>query len=195
MPDSKKRLRSAFRALREDLGADERARVDEQIFQQVTRLPEYKAASCLLTYLSFGSEVDTRGVIRDAWAQGKAVALPRCVPGTRQMTWHCVESFDGLIVSPFGVEEPAPDEATQIDPAALSEHALALVPGLTFDMQGYRLGYGGGFYDVFLSSFPGVAIGLCRECQISDRIEVLDAHDLPVSTVVTESRVLHSCIK
>ena len=63
---------------------------------------------------------------------------------------------------------------------------VALVPGLAFDREGFRLGYGGGFYDTFLPAFPGTSIGLIRACQLVDRLSVRDIHDAPVNIVALE---------
>ena len=184
-------LRAQFKRVRSAIPAQERARIDSEIARRVQELPEYAQADALLPYLSFGSEVDTRALIRDAWEQGKVVVLPRCVPGTRRMEWHRVDSFDGLVTSSFGVEEPADDPATLVQPDDFTA-PVVLVPGLTFDAQGYRMGYGGGFYDVFLSRFSGISVGLCRSCQQSERIECRDEYDLPVGIVVTEVEVMRS---
>lgn len=192
----KKQWRKRFQQLRAAIPAEEREQVDAGITQQLLALPEYQQADVLLAYLSFGDEVETRNIMRQAWADGKAVLLPRCTPGTRTMTWYRVESLEGMVKSSFGVDEPAEDPATEIDPATTG-NALVLVPGLTFDPQGYRLGYGGGFYDVFLSGFATasgalmrhVTAGLCRACQMVDHVEVLDSHDFPADIVVTEEAV------
>ena len=184
--EDKDALRARFRAVREGLGACERARVDAAICEHVVALDAFAQAETVLSYLSFGAEVDTRGIIGRAWQLGKRVCLPRCVSGTREMSWHVVESLDGLLRSPFGVEEPEDDDATRIDVAAAGP-AIALVPGLTFDARGFRLGYGGGYYDAFLARFRGCSVGLCRTAQLSERLAALDGHDLPVQLVVTEN--------
>ena len=148
-------------------------------------------------------------------------------PADRKMTWHRVTSFDGLVRSSLGVEEPPANPATRIEPttcgidAGMHElgapnapvnltapsglasptgpdaansaagnpaHAIALVPGLAFDAQGYRIGYGGGYYDAFLTAFPGVAIGLCRRTQLAESLRtqgVVEPHDIPVQIVVS----------
>lgn len=186
----KRELRQHFLDVRRDLGAEARAAADAAIASRVTSLAEYADASLVLTYLSIGDEVQTSGIIRDAWSRGKVVALPRCVPHSRRMRWYRVESLDGLERSKFGVLEPAADAAAELDPNA-APNALAIVPGLTYDARGYRLGYGGGFYDTFLAGFGGTSVGICREVQLSASGEIaLDAHDLPVQVVVTEARVL-----
>ena len=188
--DRKRALRARLRAVRRGLGKDAHDAADAAIERRACGLPAFEAAEVVLTYLDVGPEVRTRGIIERAWAADKVVALPRCVPGTREMRWYQVDSLDGLVRSPFGVWEPcARPEREQ--PLGEGERMLAVVPGLTFDAQGYRLGYGGGFYDRFLAGFVGATVGLCREAQLSGDLGaegVIDAHDLPVDIVVTESR-------
>ncbi|MDO4502595.1 MAG: 5-formyltetrahydrofolate cyclo-ligase [Coriobacteriia bacterium] len=203
---TKAELRAQLKAQRRAIPAEERARIDAIIAERVTALPEFQRTDLLLPYLSFGAEVRTHEIIQRAWDLGKTVALPRCVPGERTMTWHQVASFNDLVKSHLGVLEPDPARAPQIlgpidaatassataaaAPAVALKNALALVPGLTFDPQGFRLGYGGGFYDVFLSTFPGTSVGLCRDQQLSPAVPLLDAHDLPATLVITESRTI-----
>lgn len=183
--ERKNALRAEFKKKRSALTEQERADMDARIAQAVCQLPAYQSADVVFSYLSFGAEVDTRAIIADAWARGKMVALPRCVPGSRVMEWFRVNSFDGLVLSSFGVEEPARDLQALVDPGDCA-NAVAIVPGFTFDNRGYRLGYGGGFYDVFLSGFPGTSIGLCRAVQRVDRLDALNEFDLPVDLVVTD---------
>ena len=190
--NSKKELRAQMLAQRNALDAVERQAMDAALAARVEELPEWADAQVVFPYLSFGTEVDTRQLIADAWAQGKRVALPRCVPGSREMAWYIVESLDGLVKSKLGVEEPVEDPTREIDPcgAETAPHALVLVPGFTFDAQGYRLGYGGGFYDVFLSRYKGAAVGLCRDC-FFDAVELTRGEfDLPVGLVVTDKRTV-----
>lgn len=191
--DTRKReLRKRFRAIRKELGAEGRAAIDACIEQRLLALPEFTETEVLLAYLDFGPEIRTRGIIQAAWDAGKTVALPWCVPGTHEMRWFKVTSFDGLVRSSLGMDEPAPvDENEQ--QLGTGERMMALVPGLTFDAAGYRLGYGGGFYDTFLAKFDGVSVGLCREAQLSDDLRsegIIDVHDLPAQLVVTERRIM-----
>ena len=189
--------RKRLKLLRETIPAEERKRVDAAITQRVLALPEYQAAQAVLAYLSFGTEVETRTIIKQAWADGKRVFLPRCVPDERAMVWYRVDSLKGLVRSPLGMEEPVEDSAREANLATL-QGALVLVPGLAFDSEGNRLGYGGGYYDVCLPGLDSVVfttVGLCRSCQMVSRVEVVDSHDYPVSVVVTESRVYRPKIR
>lgn len=190
----KRELRRTFKQLRRDLGDEGRAKADAGIEARLLALPEYEACHVLLAYLDFGPEVRTRGIIQAAWDAGKVVALPWCVPGTHEMRWFKVDSFENLVRSKLGVEEPAPlDENEQL--MGTGERMLALVPGLTFDAAGYRLGYGGGFYDTFLATFDGVGVGLCRQAALSCDLRaegIIDTHDLPTQLVVTEEQVIRT---
>ena len=186
---SKHEARQRLKAARKAIPATVRAAADEAICEHVISLPEYAASGLVLTYLSFGSEVNTHPLIEHAWAAGRMVAIPWCVPNTREMRWFRFDRHTELTRSPLGVMEPNPAVSTQVDPASIS-HALAVVPGLTFDSAGHRLGYGGGFYDTFLSEFDGFSLGLCREAQLSSSLEIaglVDIHDQCVDVVISES--------
>lgn len=176
-----------MKAVRRAIPADERAAIDAAICERICALPQFQEADVVLTYLSFGAEIDTRGIIERAWSLGKAVALPRCV-GPRRMRWFRVASLDNLETSSFGVDEPRIDEAAEQHLTA-EKDMVALVPGLAFDERGYRLGYGGGFYDTLLSDFAGASVGLCRQAQFVKSLEelgVIGEFDLPVDIVITE---------
>ena len=189
MDDPAKRkddLRKRMKALRKAIPQEEREVADAAICERVCSLPQFAEAEVVFTYLSFGAEIDTRRIIERAWQAGKIVALPRCV-GPRQMRWFCVDSLDDLETSSFGVDEPRIDDSAE-QHLTTGERMIALVPALAFDDKGYRLGYGGGFYDTFLADFPGTSVGLCRSAQ---RVESLQAegaigpYDLPVDIVVS----------
>lgn len=188
--DSKKRLREEHKRQRENLPLAERARMDARISEKAGACRVFRDAEVVLTYLSFGVEADTRGLIELALREGKTVAVPRCVPGARLMTWHRFAFESELEDARFGGEEPVFSEETLVDPLdRRGGRAVALVPGLAFDLQGYRLGYGGGYYDRFLAEFPGVSIGLCRSAFLWEDLRaagVVSAHDLPVDIVITD---------
>ena len=182
--ERKAQLRAEMRTLRSSLSPEERNRADSAICEQVCSLPQFKEAHTVFAYLAFGTEVETRGIMERAWSDAKSVVLPRCV-APRQMRWFRVTNLEGLERSRFGVDEPRIDEAAEVMPAECAD-GIALVPGLTFDAQGYRLGYGGGFYDAFLADFPGTSVGLCRSAQRSESLVglgIIDTCDRPVNMV------------
>lgn len=188
--DAKRALRGRLLRERAGIGTPEREASDAAIARQLRALPAWRGAAVVLTYLSFGSEVETRALVRAGLEAGKLVALPRCEPRVRTMRWYRVDGLDGLERSALGMDEPPEDPGREVLPAHVGP-AIAIVPGLAFDGRGHRLGYGGGYYDRFLSRFEGVSVGLCREAQLVGVGELpLGAHDLPVDLVVTESRVI-----
>ena len=192
----KSNLRARLKASRAAIPADERAAIDAAICERLVETSEYEKCEIILTYLSTEREVDTRDLVMRAIADGKRVALPRCVPGTREMSWHLVKGLDGLVTSSFGIEEPPDEDDTLIRPNTLKHaRALAIVPALAFDEAGLRIGYGGGFYDTFLPSFPGTTVGLCRESHLLESLAakgVVEEHDRAVSLVVTERRIIEA---
>ena len=189
----KDHLRKAARAARDAMEASERAAADGAIAQAVLESDAFAQADWLFTYCSMGSEVDTRAIIHEALKRGKTVALPRCRRGENVLDWHIVRSLEDAQPSYFGICEPADDPATLVDPAACGARALALVPGLLFDDEGFRLGYGGGFYDRFLPCFPGTALGLARKAQRVESLRALgavDALDCPVRLLATDGGLI-----
>lgn len=185
--DHKREMRSSLKRRRNGLSPARRARGDALIARRLLALQEFRAADVVLTYLSFGSEVDTRRIISAAWDTNKIVAIPRCVPGARHMRWYRINALEGLERSTFGVEEPPLIQENE-QSLNTGERMLAIVPALTFDYAGYRLGYGGGYYDTFLAGFTGASVGICLEELMSDDLRgagVVASHDLPVQLVVT----------
>ena len=179
-------------ALRRGLGPYVRAEVDARIAAAVAATEEWREAPAVLAYLSVRDEVDTRELVRLAWEAGKVVAAPR-VTGPRSLAWYRVEAGDELEESAMGIEEPVARGERRVDPTRLGVRSASLVPGLAFDEMGYRLGYGGGFYDAFLERFGGVSIGLCRDVALMpslDDMGALEPHDRAVGVVVTEARLL-----
>ena len=195
VPGRKRVLRGWARRVRDGMDPRERRAAGEAIESAVLALKAWRRASLVLTYLSFGSEVETRGLVRAAWAAGKRVAAPRCVtrelPGGVEpaLAWVEIRSLEGLAPGAFGIEEPPAACPTLGEEDVLAPDAVALVPGLAFDRAGMRLGYGGGYYDRFLRSFPGTSVGLCPDALLVRSLAeagATDEHDLPVDVVVSE---------
>ena len=156
---------------------------DAAIAAQVRRLWQYQRNSVLLIYVSTSIEVDTFRIIHQALADGKRVAVPRCVPDTRNMEFYYIDSTDELAPGMFGVLEPQPNPERLYKE---SEGGLCIVPAFSYDWRGYRLGYGKGYYDRFLSRFEGNMVGICySECV--QRSLPHGRFDRPVELLVTET--------
>lgn len=178
----KTELRQKYRSLRQSMPPEIKAERDAAIAAQVRRLWQYQNNRVLLVYVSTSIEVDTIQIINQALADGKKVAVPRCVPDTRNMEFYYIESIDELSPGMFGVLEPSvvPEKMYQE-----RDGGLCLVPAFSYDWQGYRLGYGKGYYDRFLSRFEGNIVGICY----SDCVQRSLPHgryDRPVELLVTE---------
>ena len=183
----KQRLREERLAAREALSEQERSVLDNRITQKLLATSEYAEATTVLTYVSVSSEVSTRMFIESALRDGKTVAVPRCLPG------HCLEfvaitSLDQLIAAPFGLLEP-PKELPALTEEQM-DASICIVPALLIDTKGYRLGYGAGFYDRFLSTYPGKKICLAYQQNLSREMLPHTAFDVAVDMVITESDVL-----
>ena len=160
----KKKLRSEFKSVRRGFAAEEQLRRDRQILQRLLALPEYHKAPRVLSYVSTAIEVDTRSLIEQALRDGKKVAVPWCVPGKVDMKFFLIGGLDELEPGSFGVLEPVPGKHRELlDVVSEAEmvNSLCVLPGLGFDLSGYRLGYGKGYYDRFLSGYCGTTAGVC----------------------------------
>ena len=156
--------------------------IDEKIYNKLKELDCVRNCGTFLVYASSPDEVDTRRFISDMLADGRTVAVPKCVG--KDMRFLTVSSLDTLVRSRFGVDEPADGEEISD-----LEHTVCVVPALRFDSRGFRLGWGGGFYDRFLARYGGISVGICYEECCGD--VPTDEYDLPVNIVVTETRTVY----
>lgn len=183
----KQRLREERLAAREALSEQERSVLDDRITQKLLATSEYAEATTVLTYVSVSSEVSTRMFIECALRDGKTVAVPRCLPG------HCLEfvaivSLEQLVAAPFNLLEPVKELPALTEDQ--KNNSICIVPALIVDAKGYRLGYGAGFYDRFLSTYPGKKICLAYQQNLSRTMLPHTAFDVAVDLVITESDVL-----
>lgn len=176
-------LREKYRNIRTSMTADEKNAYDEAIAQQVRRLWQYEKNDTLLVYVSTPIEVDTHAIIEQALLDGKKVAVPRCVSGTRNMDFYYIRSLDDLESGSFGVLEPIPDKTERMTDFS---RGLCIVPAFSYDWSGYRLGYGKGYYDRFLSRFEGNIIGVCYSNCVQRSLPH-GRYDRPVELLVTEN--------
>lgn len=183
----KQRLREERLAARETLSEQERCVLDDCIIQKLLETPEYAEATTVLTYVSVSSEVSTRMLIECALRDGKTVAVPRCLPGHR-LEFVAITSLDQLVPAPFNLLEPSKDLSALTE--SHMNNAICIVPALLVDTKGYRLGYGAGFYDRFLSTYSGKKICLAYQQNLSREMLPHTEFDVVVDEVITESEVL-----
>jgi len=168
-----------------DAGA--RAALSERIADRLIALPEWRAARVVHLYIgAVEGEVETRAIALDALQAGKRVACPRVEPGSEHLDHYEIHALDDLVESPRGLWEPDPARSDPLDPKAID---LVLVPGLAFDREGHRLGFGAGYYDRFLARAGAPAVGLAFSLQIVGSVPH-SARDVPVDWIVTESETI-----
>ena len=180
----KQDLRARAKERRRDMAKDEKLALDNAVAENVRRLKEYRPAKTILIYMSTPIEVDTIGIIKNAWEDGKRVAVPRCIPDTRNMEFHYIDSLDCLSVGSFSVLEPDPSLPIVTDFSG----CLMRVPGMHFDMKGYRIGYGKGYYDRYMVRFTGISAGICYSNELKPFL-YHGRYDRHVDIVVTDKRI------
>jgi len=180
----KHELRRQVRAMICNLPDDYIVESDSGLYRGVTSLPEFIQAQTVMFYYSVDREPRTLDIVNAAFALGKTVAFPYCYMGGR-MEARAVQSLDELV--PAMLKIPAPTDASAV--IAPEEIDLVIVPALTYDTDGFRLGYGGGYYDRYLSGLRAVTVGLARERLFWDKLP-REEHDIPVKCLITEDRTV-----
>ena len=173
----KKELRAMIRQ-------QKRAMTEEQIVSASRRLgelfrkhPMYQNAKTIYGYLPYNQEVRTVAMLEQAMKDGKRVAVPKCYGD--EMRFIFMDDLSKVEKGYANIPEPIADE-----PIADDETALVLMPGMAFDPQGHRIGYGGGFYDKFLAKEPNhPTLALCYDFQMVEHLET-EEFDIPVDTVL-----------
>ncbi len=173
----KRQLRQDCQQIRSGLAAEIRRQASESICRHIEAWPTFQHATVISAFLPMRGEVDLRPLLERH--PEKRWALPRIL-AEGGMVFHPYIP-NRLVRHPFGMLEPSPD--LPILPP--DEIELALVPALAYDRHGWRLGYGGGYYDRFLAVFRGVSLGIAYHALLLDDLPHR-AHDIPVEFIVTE---------
>ncbi len=187
LDEVKKRIRKEVLAVRNALSPAEVEAMSRGIGERFAGLPVLHQCTSVMIFMSFGSEVNTDYVIEWLWEQKKNVLVPRCKPETRELEIYPITTFADVEPGYFGIREPRRDLRP---PVAKETIELVAVPAVAFDRRGYRVGYGGGYYDRFLAGMKVSTVGLAFSCQIIPEAPV-DKYDRAVQGIITEQE----CIK
>lgn len=164
------------------ISQEQKQAIDQALTERLLQHPFYQEAKIIATYLSFPHEFQTQKLIEQALKDGKKVLIPKTYPKGRMD--FVVYDPQQLVKTSFGLLEPQGNlevvDASQID--------LIHVPGLAFTIRGYRIGYGGGYYDRYLEQFTGHTLSTVYPCQIRDFSS--ENHDIPVQEVLIDERNL-----
>ena len=180
----KSQLKESILEKRNSLSKEEITEKSSKIKNNLFNLDHYKKSKTMMSFVSFNSEVNTHDIIKNA-LKDKTVVVPKVAH--HEIEPSVIIDFDNLVPSGrFGILEPI--ETMKI---AYKNIGLVLVPGIVFDKDGHRIGYGFGHYDRFLAKVPkAIKIGLCFDFQVVDKIP-REMHDVPVDMIVTEKRVVN----
>lgn len=178
----KNKLRIQIKTMRKNIDNNHKKLLDINIFKNILKCEAFNNAETVLVYNSTKIEAGTELIIKHCLENGKKTALPRCMKD-RLMKFYYYGDNTILKKSAFGIMEPIEDEKNEVKSF---ENTVCILPGLAFDKEGYRLGYGGGFYDRFLSVHENIIpIGICYSDNIIDRL-VRNEFDRRAAYVITE---------
>lgn len=191
--DSKQQIRKQMIAQRNTMTTEMVKQKSAAITQKVLMLPEYIEADHILLYADYRHEVMTKEIFDDAILHKKKVYFPKCNPDNGTMEFYQVVSVRQLMDGYKGIKEPI------VNPEYLYQHhkeenTLAILPGVAFDMNGYRIGYGKGYYDRFLQNKRQItAVALAFAQQLADDIPH-DVYDIRMDKIVTEE-IIYSFLR
>lgn len=173
----KKQLRKTVRDQKRAMTAEQIEEKSRVLGEKFLNSELYRQAKSIYGYLPYNQEVRTVAMLERALRDGKRVAVPKCYGDEMRFIW--MDDLSQVEKGYAGIPEPMAD-----GPVADDETALVLMPGLAFDPEGHRIGYGGGFYDKFLAGEPGhPTLALCYDFQMFERLET-EEFDIPVDTVI-----------
>ncbi len=177
--EEKQLLRKQVLSIRKALTPEQIVEKSERIITNVLAIAEYQNTTCIYAYIPAKGEVDVTSLIEAAWRDGKKVAVPKVVE--KDLIFYYINNYDDLESGYFGINEPKAGLEV-----ASCEDALLIIPGVAFDKDGHRIGYGGGFYDRYLEKHTGhFVMAPAYDFQVVDKIAV-EEHDIGVDMVVSE---------
>lgn len=181
----KKNLRNEIKRFRKNMPKELKQNYDNKISDIFLSSSTYKLSDMVLSYVSTDIEVDTMKIILKAFEDKKIVAVPRCIKNSRKMEFIVINSLNDLEKGSFGVLEP---KLTIVKKANPTNKSVCIIPALSYDKFGYRLGYGGGYYDRFLSNFKGNKVGIIYNENITEQL-IHGKFDIPVTQIVSQTKI------
>ncbi len=182
MMSEKDILRNLYKLQRNELG--NKKELSAIICESLFKTDEYKNCESIFLYASCGSEVSTDIIMHKAFADKKRVAFPKCIDKNGNMRFYYINSQNELMLGCYGIKAPP----VHTEAFFGDKNTLCIVPGIAFSLDGYRLGYGKGYYDRFLSEFKGISIGLCYDACLAENIPA-DKYDKKVNYLITDKRI------
>ncbi|NLJ78862.1 MAG: 5-formyltetrahydrofolate cyclo-ligase [Tissierellia bacterium] len=185
----KRVLRGDILGRRSQIPNDDISAHSDMISDRLYDMPEYRDSTFIFSFISFKDEVHTHDIIKNSIAMGKKVGVPITIPKSRIMKISQLRDFDReLHLGFYDILTPKDEYRRIVAPESVD---LILVPGVAFDRRGYRIGYGGGYYDTFLAKVDEdvIKIGLCFHMQVIPKVPT-ESHDIPVDYILTERELI-----
>lgn len=180
--DLKKELRRKYRTIRASLSSEHKNNCSVRVAKFLVEWEFYHKANTILCYSAIQNELSCDKIIETAWNDKKKVCLPKVMDQNRIEIYE-INVWNDLEKGAYGILEPIPHAKRKVNPLNIQ---LVLVPGIAFDVSGYRLGYGGGYYDRFFATYPDlIKVGLTYERFFVSTVYP-EPHDQPVDYLVTE---------
>ncbi|NLD17111.1 MAG: 5-formyltetrahydrofolate cyclo-ligase [Tissierellia bacterium] len=169
---------------RSELSSSEKEKLSNQVIERLVNTNEYDKAKNIFIFVSTEDEVFTHNFIKNSIKLGKNIYIPHVDPIKKLMYASKLENFDDLEMGFYDILSLPESKLKIVNPEELD---LIVVPGLVFGKNLYRIGYGGGYYDKYLSNpnLTAIKIGICYEFQVVEKVD-FDIYDMPVDKIITE---------
>lgn len=166
--------------------SNEKQQIERHIITTLLATEIWKKSNVIGITLSLDIEWDTKSIIKRAWSQGKTVCIPKTYPDEHKIVFYKITSFEQVKKQYYGLEEPVPEKTVALTKDQID---LLIVPGLVFNKGGFRIGFGGGYFDRFLADFPNETVSLLSQLQLVDKIPV-ENFDIPVENLIVENEIM-----
>ncbi len=182
--NAKEDLRRRFLLQRDSIDKRERRRLSEMIQERVISLDEFRSCKSIGNYSAIGSEVDTSMIARYSLMQGKSLAYPKIIDSSTMEFRLVRDTSLDLVVGRYSILEP-------LYSCEYIEPELLIIPAIVWDEEGYRIGYGKGYYDRYLAIHDAISIGLAYDFQVLSSIP-RTSNDVKVDMIITEKRIVYT---
>ncbi|BDH62166.1 5-formyltetrahydrofolate cyclo-ligase [Lysinibacillus sp. PLM2] len=183
----KKALRNKIRQLLSEMNDLDYYRYSEIIADKLRNEGAIINAKTVALTISNKPEVDTYLIIEKMWGLNKRVVVPKCNPENRSMQFYEINHFSQLEKVYMDLLEPIPNETLSVEADDID---VIIVPGIVYDLKGYRIGYGGGYYDRYIVNYKGKLISIAFDTQIVDKVPK-ESHDRPVDMIITQTKIIN----
>lgn len=165
---------------------EEKMRIEFNITKTLLNSKLWKQSQTIGITISQHVEWNTKRIINEAWNQGKSICVPKSYPKEHKMTFYKINTYNQVENQYHDLLEPIPEKSEEI---CKNKIDLLIVPGLLFDKAGFRIGFGGGYYDRFLIDFPNETLSLLSKLQFVDKIPT-ETYDIPVNYLIVEDELI-----